>query len=244
VAVEPGETYTVVIGAGGAGGPTLIDGVSVVPGHGRPGSDTKFVRARDGAVLATFKGAGGGQGSFVEERAVAGRQLLSTGGSPVADARSVGFAYSDEHNYLPGPLPAGTGGFGVSNEAPLVGLDDRNSNVHGFREGRICRCGRYDSTPSEPTLYGGGGGGGGAPGPAGDGGTGGAGGDFGRFDSEGFGENGWSADDGSGAGGGGGGSGGSLAKAAIAGIPQGTSFSVPGAGGDGGAGRLTILYVT
>jgi len=53
VAVEPAETYDVIVGAGGAGA-AFIGAYS----HGGDGGDTQFVRRRDGSTLAIFRGAG------------------------------------------------------------------------------------------------------------------------------------------------------------------------------------------
>lgn len=243
VAVEAGERYDVVIGAGGEGAPTHIDGAAVQGVHGKPGGDTLFVRSRDGVVLARFRGAGGGTSAFYGEPATPGRQLLTCGGTPVGGDWGPHFAHSDEGGNVPGPLPPGTGGFGIANEIALSRLVPASPSVQGFTGGRHGACGASDNSPAQQTLFGGGGGGGGAAGPGGDGARGGAGGHWGRFDSEGFGEGGWSADDGSGAGGGGGGTGGSLDRSVLQGIPVGTAVSVPGPGGSGGSGSLTIAYV-
>jgi hypothetical protein len=241
VPVETGERYDIVIGPGGEGSPTIIDGVPVTGQHDDDGRDTQFVRSRDRQVLARFRGAGGGTSAWDSERPTLGRQPLTCGGSPIA-GRGKRFEHSNERGEVPGPLPPGTGGYGISNKGPLWGLTPPSESVQGFVGGSHGPCGISEDI-AEPPLYGGGGGGGGAAGPGGDGARGGGGGHAGRVDVEGFGEDGSSAEDGTGAGGGGGGTGGSLDRSGGSGPLPGLPVARPGRGGNGGSGHLTISYV-
>lgn len=242
IAVEPGTEYDVVVGAGGEGAPTMVDGVMIAGRHGGPGGDTMFVRKRDGSVLARFLGAGGGTTAFGGEKAEGGVHRLMCGGSPIARDVPPNHAYTSKGGSEPGPLPMGTGGYG--NGLPHAQPARGSSSVQGHRGGERGAAQPYESIYGMPTLFGGGAGGGGAAGPGGDGARGGTGGLFGHWDSQGFGEEGWSADDNSGAGGGGGGSGGTLRPGQSQGIPPGTALVRPGNGGWGGSGYLALIYVT
>jgi hypothetical protein len=234
VTVEPAETYDVVVGAGGAGAP-----FTGAYSHGADGGDTTFVRRRDGATLATFRGAGGGTGSSGTQPLDAGpKRAVMRGGGPVAGAEH-GYVYPDAENRFP-PLPVpGTGGYGFPFPGELNGYRGPAASLQGFPGGNAGRTGQGVWLGPGKTYSGGGGGGGGAAGPGGPGADGGPGGHGKTIADQLVGGDGWNADDNSGAGGGGGGSGGAYNFP----TENNVNPSAGGRGGDGGSGRLTLVYV-
>ncbi len=193
VAVVPGTTYTITIGAGGT-----ANGVDV---EGSAGDDTFF------GALATFPGGGGGGAPSFEVPNVAARACL--GGRPVRGE----FQDGQGGQYIPTTigielydLAPGAGGHGINSITSQNGIDGAAS-IQGWAGGASFGCGNFT---------GGGAGGGGGGGPGGVGGDGGEGGDGG-------GTNGFAGSMGTvgaantGAGGGGGGSGGNGSSAGGAG---------------------------
>lgn len=224
VAVTPGASYAVTIGAGGSsggsGGSSNSNGAD-----GEAGGDTTF-----GAV-ATFKGATGGRGGHRILDTSPQVYLLAPGGGAVGAFQPSVAAVSDVFRFFSAGY--GSGGEGVDNKtllAPRSGTTAIQGFVGGFGGAKGADSGTY---------RGGGSGGGGAAGPGGDGGDGGVGGD-GRAVGGDWGTAGNAAGPlgvaaNTGGGGGGGGAGGSS--------DSGHSGGTGGSGGAGGSGKLTILYV-
>lgn len=208
VTVVPGSSYTVTIGLGGTAG-TL--GVGITPGSpGGDGGDTTF------DALATFRGAGGGQGG-------------------IANQFTTGFVVSGQPSRLifPGtgdgaPQNPGEGGLGVTRSWTA----GQFGNLHVQGAGTSAAAGGLVGPPgvdiSHPGASGGGGGGastwqGNVPGNGGQGGFG-----YPSFVPGFNGGNGTL-----GAGGGGGGGGGS----------SDVSIPIPTVGGEGGVGGNGALIV-
>lgn len=177
VAVTPGTTYTVTIGAGGSG--AGLGGTS--PSAGADGADTTF------DSLATFKGGKGGRAYA----SLANDAIVARGG------QHANLSYSDIDNDLRGTPGPSEGGMGGSCEVAIAFPGGNSAQYSGGAGG----------ANGSFTGEGGGGGGGGAGpfGAGGAGGAGGiGGGGSGIGDDGGFGG---TADDNTGAGGGGGGGG-------------------------------------
>lgn len=220
VAVTPGTTYNVNIGAGGVAG---VNGVN--NGFGGDGGDTTFGIV--GPFLAYFIGAMGG-GSATGSPS--GSTMCQQGGAPMRQITGSDAIFKSNRGNLTQwgrwPVP-GMGGAGINN--PNIGINGSvgESSLQGFGGGNGGLLGGAGVQP------GGGGGGGGGGGPAGVGGGGGDGGLGGNtIGNAGF--VGGSAAANTGAGGGGGGAGGG-------------GSSTPGGfrnGGAGGSGQLTIIWYT
>lgn len=157
VAVTPGTSYTVTIGAGGTGGAASTAGGA--------GGDTTF------GALATFAGAGGGTSSSSSSSNTARATL---GGLPVANVSAnyngrIAFPTNASDLVIPA---AGAGGSGVNAIGGFTTGYAGNESTEGYAGGAGAASGATGAT-----YLGGGGGGGGGGGPYGVGGAGGAGGD-------------------------------------------------------------------
>ncbi len=215
--VTPGETLTIVIGAGGTGGATSS-------AAGTDGGDTTVTGI---AGTITFLGAQSGLGGA---ESTSPDFAFGLGGAPVRTGwphrYPAGVSSADMYR----TMTPGAGGAGVS--SANTSLRDGNSNPRGYGGGESGTVGTDDGG-----LYGGGGGGGGGAGPglsfggSGDG-AGGAGGNAHAAAPGGAGGTGQPGRANSGMGGGGGGAGGG-----------GTSGGAFAAGRAGGSGFARLIWL-
>jgi hypothetical protein len=218
ILITPGNTLTIDVGAGGAGGTSGADGTS--------GSDSTVKDG--GTTLATFMGGGKGLTGQPVTIATTNARFYGAGGTPgrmTSTTPLEGWEASGVTNlairngamvHAPQTGSAGTVGKDSLTQRGMSSPQGYFGGTHGTN----------DST--EDSGYGGGGGGGGGAGPRGNGGNGGTGGPPPDFN----GSAGTSAAANSGAGGGGGGA------AATGPAETGTG----GAGGAGGSGFVRVLY--
>jgi hypothetical protein len=214
VAVTPGDTPAVVLGAAGAAG----NGT-----NGGDGGNTTF------GALATFKGGGGGVWQSGQSYAPSSTNTVmffggaSKTGVPTTALSSQMTTASASVSFQSGPQ---YGGFSyVSNNTAGATAGGDSDDYSG---GAAAAAGSDDST-----AYGGGCGAGGGAGPGGAGGAGGAGGNGNNGGAGAAGTAGGTAGANTGAGGGGGGNGGYGSA----------SGGARGAGGAGGSGQLTVIWV-
>lgn len=219
--LTPGNTMTVTIGAGGAGG-------TVGSPEGDGGADTSL------GTSCRFSGAhGGGTGDVAS--ASDNSAMYSLGGPPgkvsfFASPLDINYGSGWNLSQAPGTLLGGGGG----SFAALTGAAQYGSHNAGALTFALTNGGAPGTTGTDSSSYRGGvGGGGGGAGPNGDGGAGGAGGNANGAGTGANGVAGSSAAANSGAGGGGGGAGGNGSAAAGAGAD----------GGAGGSGLLVLMWV-
>ncbi len=213
IAVVPGTVYSVTIGAGGTAGNTA---------GGGDGGNTLF------DVLATFRGASGGQSTSNPAASVA---AFVGGGTSVQapgfSLTTIGTFAADYAGLL--AKSAGEGGCAFNALAlggALSSSMDGAASIEGYAGGAGANAGA-----TAGGYHGGGAGGGGAAGAGGVGGAGGAGGAGNAGGAGVAGTAGTAATANTGGGGGGGGAGG-----------QGTSLGAPSLGGAGGSGKLVVGY--
>lgn len=231
IGVTGGAEYSYVIGAGGVSGTYEDD----APFPGGVGGDTTFSSVVGPTVLATFRGAGGGDAGTADDGLGPNAMSYGLPGAPVrigTDAAGSGWptlAPTEEKNLFMAPSCPQAGGAGTTSNNDR--LNPRaGSSPQGYKGGAQ---GNAD-TSADGSCHGGGGGGGGGAGPYGDGANGGAGGAPESGGDGGDGTTGSSAAANTGAGGGGGGGSGG-------GAPAGAG--VGGDGGAGGSGRLKITWL-
>lgn len=226
VPITGGATYDVVVAPGGAGG----DGdASAVGEGGADGGDSTFTENATSTLLATFRGAGGGQGGGVETLGAGGggvlvsRGGLAVRGSPPLSYPAASAAKPDLALY----------------RAPQQGGVSATSNVNHFQQAGAAPQGYAGGAPGSAdatqvgSYHGAGAGGGGGAGGFGNGAPGGDGtapNNAGAAVSAGAGADG---DPSTGAGGGGGGSSGGAS----------VHTALGGDGGDGGSGRVVIIWL-
>lgn len=223
VTVTPGNSYNIVIGAGGTAGAAGLAGSNTAGGDG---GDTTF----DGTA-AVFHGAqGGAPGVAATSSPDVGASVLggqATSMSATALYQYGGWSVSTIRPFVfSGPAGGGCGRAcaDTTNSGGTAGADNPIGNSAG---GSGSTCGADDGS-----YRGGGGGGGGGGGPGGNGAAGGAGGGTAAGTGT-AGSAGSNASANTGAGGGGGGSGGHALGGGVAG----------GNGGTGGSGKLTVIWV-
>lgn len=215
VTVVPGETYQVLIGAGGTA-------------PGGDGQDTVFQKLGDPA-LAVFGGAAGGLSAITTYAAT---NIVLVRGGPAMSAG--GIAEGIEPIVMTTAPPVimhtaeGHGGYGTGPSTPATWIRRGAASRRNWSGGAAGNTGTAGGAKRE-----GGPGGGGGAGPGGNGGTGGNAGNGNGAGAGAAGGAGQSAAANSGAGGGGGGGGGH----GTTGTPAG------GAGGNGGSGRLTVIWI-
>ncbi len=227
--IEPGELYAVAIGSQGPGGDGGIN--TTAPTDGGEGGDTTLTKNSPSTLVATWRGARGGQQGLVNGSG--GLCVKSIGGGP--ERTTITFSsFSFDPTVIEilseineSCVPQ-SGGNGLCSRIPST---VRGRKGMGSPQGFAGGAHGVSDTTNSGSYQGGGQGGGGGGGPYGAGGAGGNGGDPNNSGNSGGGLTGLSGAANSGAGGGGGGAGGGA-----------TGNSYGGSGHHGGTGRMRIVY--